>query len=354
MTPRLLAIRLDSVGDMVLTGPAVRAMAATGTVDVLAGPAGAAAARLLPGVGEVLTWECPWIVGRPGAVDADDVAAVVAMLADRSYDAAVVFTSFHQSPLPTALLLRLAGVAWVGAYSEEYPGSLLDLRLPPPGDVPEAERALGLARAAGHELPDGDDGLLRLDVAADVGRSVLEGLIPAWEDYVVVHPGASVAARAWSPHRWVETVGALTDRGRRVVVTGSAGERALCDVVAAPGGVNLAGRTDLHELASVIAGATAVVVANTGPAHVAAAVGAPVVSLYAPTVPAARWAPYGTAVVLLGDQDAPCRGSRARECPVPGHPCLDGVTAYDVVQALARLDTTRLGPTPRTPMEVRP
>ena len=68
-------------------------------------------------------------------------------------------------------------------------------------------------------------------------------------------------------------------------------------------------------------------VGNTGPAHLAAAVGTPVVSLFAPVVPAARWAPYGVPSVLLGDQDAPCRGTRATDCPVPGHPCLASVTA---------------------------
>jgi ADP-heptose:LPS heptosyltransferase len=80
------------------------------------------------------------------------------------------------------------------------------------------------------------------------------------------------------------------------------------------------------------------VVANTGPAHLAAAVGTPVVSLFAPTVPAARWAPYGVPLQLLGDQDAPCRGSRATSCPVPGHPCLTRVSADDVVRALHGLE----------------
>jgi hypothetical protein len=54
-------------------------------------------------------------------------------------------------------------------------------------------------------------------------------------------------------------------------------------------------------------------------------------------VPAARWAPYGVPTVLLGDQSAPCAGSRARECPVPGHPCLASVTAADVVAAVDKL-----------------
>jgi ADP-heptose:LPS heptosyltransferase len=90
-------------------------------------------------------------------------------------------------------------------------------------------------------------------------------------------------------------------------------------------------------MAALLDRAAAVVVGNTGPAHLAAAVGTPVVSLFAPVVPAARWAPYGVPTVLLGDQGAACRGTRARECPVPGHPCLASVSPDDVVAAVEKL-----------------
>jgi len=79
------------------------------------------------------------------------------------------------------------------------------------------------------------------------------------------------------------------------------------------------------------------VVGNTGPAHLAAAVGTPVVSLFAPVVPAARWRPWKVPHLLLGQQDAACAGSRARTCPIPGHPCLNEVTVERVVAAIERL-----------------
>jgi ADP-heptose:LPS heptosyltransferase len=122
-----------------------------------------------------------------------------------------------------------------------------------------------------------------------------------------------------------------------VLVTGGPGERALTAAVAGMRGVDLGGRTPLRELAAVLDGAAAVVVGNTGPAHLAAAVGTPVVSLFSPVVPAQRWAPYGVPSVLLGDQTAPCRDTRARECPVPGHPCLTSVSPADVVAAVEKL-----------------
>jgi ADP-heptose:LPS heptosyltransferase len=246
---------------------------------------------------------------------------------------AVVSTSFHQSPLPLALLLRTAGVPRISAISVDYPGSLLDVRhrvgLEEDTDLPEPERALSLARAAGFDLPAGDDG--RLAVRRPLPAVAHE------PGYVVLHPGASVPARAWPAHRCAEAVEALTDAGHRVLVTGGPGERALTAAVAGTRGVDLGGVLSLAELAAVLDGAAAVVVGNTGPAHLAAAVGTPVVSLFSPVVPAARWAPYGVPTVLLGDQDAPCRLTRARECPVPGHPCLTSVTAADVVAAVEKV-----------------
>jgi ADP-heptose:LPS heptosyltransferase len=336
----VLLARLDAAGDVLLQGPLVRAVAhAADRVVFLAGPAGAEAAELLPGVDEVWTWACPWIAPAPApAVDPADVAALTDRVAALAPDEALISTSFHQSPLPLALVLRTAGVPRISAISVDYPGSLLDVRHAVDDDLPEPERALSLARAAGFALPPGDDGRLAVrrplpPVAHDALLDVLAGGDP----YVVLHPGASVPARAWPPERCAAAVEALADAGHRVVVTGGPGERALTAAVAGSRGIDLGGATSLAGMAAVLDGAAAVVVGNTGPAHLAAAVGTPVVSLFSPVVPASRWAPYGVPTVLLGDQSAPCAGTRARECPVPGHPCLTSVTAADVVAAVEKV-----------------
>jgi ADP-heptose:LPS heptosyltransferase len=158
---------------------------------------------------------------------------------------------------------------------------------------------------------------------------------------VVVHPGASVEARACPPETVRQIVAALVAHGHRVIVTGGPEERDLAAFVASVGAQD-AGRTSMTELAGILAGASCAVVANTGPAHLAAAVGTPVVSLYAPTVPFGQWGPYRVPHVRLGDAEAPCRGTRATVCPVPGHPCLSGVAAADVLDAVARIRTTSL------------
>ena len=334
----VLVVRLDSEGDVLLMGPAIRAVAASASkVTLLCGERGFQSASLLPGVDEVVVHTACWIDPDPGPLDTGATLDLVRRLRDCRFDQGVIFTSFHQSPLPTALLLRMAAIPTLAAISVDYPGSLLDVRHPVPDDIHEVERALSLVSTLGYRLPSGDDGNLRIRRPA--GRSVPID----WASYVVVHPGTSVPARAWGPERHAKLVRMFASLGHRVVVTGSPSERQLTARVSGvmdsphPGILDLGGRTSWGELAEVLAGADVVVVGNTGPAHLAAAVGTPIVSLFAPTVPAARWRPWQVPHTLLGDQSIACAGCRATDCPIPGHPCLSSVTVEGVAAAAIRL-----------------
>ncbi|WP_329424809.1 glycosyltransferase family 9 protein [Streptosporangium sp. NBC_01495] len=403
MTGTVLVARMDRAGDVLLAGPAIRAVAAGAReVVLLIGPYGRAAAELLPGVSRVVEWRTPWIDAAAPPVTSPHVLRLLRVIRDVAPEQALILTSLHQSPLPLALLLRLAGTTRIAAISADYPGSLLDVRhvVDEDVDLPEPERMLGLAGAAGFELPEGDQGGLAVRrPLPDVGH------LTGAPGYVVLHPGVSLPARAWPEESWGRAVHDLVRSGRRVVVTGGQDERGLTARIASgagqhglspgplfaggwmgggpvrlrgwevdepaftegwvdgesaatggrgsdgpsaprggrPGGrggrsvVDLGGRTTFPELAAVLEGACAVVVADAGPAHLAAAVGTPVVSLFAPVVPAGRWAPYGVPTVILGDQQAPCRATRAGTCPVAGHPCLSSVSSARVVEAVDRL-----------------
>lgn len=330
---RVLVARLDNNGDVLLAGPAVRAVAHRAEVTLLCGPRGRSAAELLPGVAAIRVFEAPWIDPEPQPVRRREMDAMIDALGALELDEAIILTSFHQSPLPLALLLRMAGVPFIAATSPDYAGSLLDVRHRIEDEqLHEVERALSLVGAVGYHLPAKDSGALRINRRP----SVLSILRP----YVVVHPGASVPARAWDPDRNAALVDELIARGHRVVVTGGPDERDLTAAVAGPARdavIDLGGRTDLAGLAEVIAAADTVITGNTGPAHVAAAVGTPVVSLFAPTVAFERWGPYGVPVIVLGDQSIACGGCRARVCPVQGHPCLGTVRPVDVADAVERL-----------------
>src|SRR4051794_15550094 len=243
MTHALVA-RLDRLGDVLVCSPAVRAVAAScERVTVMTSPAGAEAARLLPGVDDVLVWDCPWIGAPPAPVDRDDVERMIDRLAAAAVDRALILTSFHQSALPTALLLRMAGVPVVAGVSTDYPGDLLSERLADPPEAAEPLRMLAVAEAAGYRLPDGDDRRLvvRLPAAPSAGTPE--------PPYVVVHPGVDAPARAYPRECWQAAVAELTATGRTLVVTGSRAESELAAAVTAaaerPGrAYDLCGATD--------------------------------------------------------------------------------------------------------------
>lgn len=328
---RVLCVRLDSMGDVLLAGPAVRAVAATASsVTMLVSSIGAAAARLLPDVDAVEVFDAPWTGFAPPDLDAAEIDELVDMLRRNRFDAAVIFTSFHQSALPMALLARMAGIEWVGAMSVDYPGSLLDLRCAETGDIAESERMMTLAQACGG-IPDARGSALSVAIpdAAD-GRA-------AGPHTVAVHPGASVPAREPSRSHTTAIVAALVTAGFDVVVTAAPDDAEVAARIAADAGARAHVTAALADLAALLARCAVVVSPNTGPAHLAAAVGTPVVSLFAPVVPAARWAPHGVPTVILGDQSAPCRNTRARTCPLAGHPCLNTIAPRAVVDAVTHL-----------------
>jgi ADP-heptose:LPS heptosyltransferase len=329
---RILVVRLDSVGDVLLTGPAVAAAAKCATVDVLCSSLGRPAAALLPGVDRTIVFDAPWILNPAPPLTADRMQALVDDLASRRYDAAAILTSSHQSALPTAMLLRLAGVPRLAAVSNDYPGALLDHRIPGDPDVHEVERSLAVMRAL--DLPTGVPAAhrLRVDVAPARPR----------DGRIVVHPGAAASSRTLPPSRWRDSVAELVRCGFEVIVTGTVSEASLCQLVAGPSGVEpvVLDPDDLRRLAEVLGTASVVVCGNTGPAHLAAAMGRPVVEVFSPTVPPNRWRPWGVPHVLLGELDIPCAGCRALRCPLPEQLCLAGISPTTVAEAVRSLVTT--------------
>jgi hypothetical protein len=137
---RMLVVRPDNLGDVVMCGPALRALrraAPDARLDLLTSPAGAAVAPLLPEVSGVLTASVSWQQLDPAAVPVGQDEDLVARIAGGGYDAAVILTSFSQSPWPAGYLCRLAGVPGC-----PYARQCLDV---PPARV--AAEALRLAAA---------------------------------------------------------------------------------------------------------------------------------------------------------------------------------------------------------------
>ena len=322
---RLLVVRCDNLGDVLMTGPALRALRAAApraTLDLLASPGGAAAAALLPEVDGLVVHSPAWQLAGP-AVDPDPAEqdALVARLAAEGYDAAVVLTSFSQSPWPAAGVLRAAGVPVRAGLSKEFGGTGLTHWVPsPPDDLHQVDRMLHLLARVG-VAPDGTD--LRVRVP--------EGAPRRGGDYAVVLPGASCSSRRWSPDRWAEVCRGLRAAGLHVVVTGPGTERDLVGGIAAASGAEpLAGALDLAGLAALLDGAAVALTGNSGGMHLADALRTPLVVLFAGTELEQQYAPRTTTAAVLR-RPTPCTPCRAFDCPY-AQQCLD-VDPAEVVSA---------------------
>jgi ADP-heptose:LPS heptosyltransferase len=325
----LLCVRLDSLGDVLMTTPAMRALRQTFgcRLTLLTSPAGAALDGLLPEAHEVLVWRAPWMKGTPAG---DDLAFLDKL---RGFDAAAIFTVYSQSALPAAYLCRLAGIPRRLAHSRENPYHLLTdwVPDPEPGSTVrhEVRRQLDLVAAVGGRT---DDERLSFRVPSLARERVAALELPS--PLVVVHPGASASSRRYPPESYARALELL---GCEVVFTGDAAERDLVEGVRAIMGVrsrSLAGQLSLAELGALIEAADLVICNNTGPAHIAAAVGTPVVDLYALTNP--QHTPWQVESRVLF-HDVPCRNCYKSVCPTGGHECLRGVPPERVAAAAREL-----------------
>ncbi|HEY2191410.1 MAG TPA: glycosyltransferase family 9 protein [Actinomycetospora sp.] len=331
---RILVVRPDNVGDVLMTVPALRALraAAPGArIELLASPAGAATAPLIGEIDDVVVASVSWqrLPGgaAPGQDRGDPDGELVAELAARGYDAAVVLTSFSQSPWPAAAICRRAGIPVRVGTSKEFGGDALTHWVPaPPDGGHQVVRALEVLGAVGVPAR-GTDLAVRVPDGADPQA-------PAGR-YVVVAPGASCPSRRWPPERFAAVGRGLAELGWTVVVTGTAKEAELVERAAAdvPGAHRLVGALDLAGLAALVAGADAVVVNNSGGAHLADAVGTPVVELFAGTEEVGQYAPR-TAPATVLTRPTSCTPCRQLTCPF-GQECLD-VPPAEVVDAVAR------------------
>lgn len=342
---RLLAVRLDNLGDVVMLGPALRALgraAPQARLDLLASPAGAAVAPLLPDVDDVVTTRAIWQDARHELpLDPGREWELISSVRARSYDAAVVFTSFAQSPWPAAYLLYLAGVPVRVGQSREFGGSVLSHSVVPPRvESHQVDRALHLLDAVGVPPAGRELSLTVPATARDAATTALRaaGVEPA-TPYALLAPGASCPSRRYPPERFAAVARGLADAGLPVAVVGSQREHALVAAVvadsASPAGVvGLAGAVDVPGLAALVEGAAVAVTNNSGGMHLADALGTPVVALFAGTELEEQFRPRTTRAVLLRVPTA-CAPCHALRCPY-GLECLD-ITVSKVVGTALRL-----------------
>ncbi|MDQ7978883.1 glycosyltransferase family 9 protein [Paraburkholderia sp. SARCC-3016] len=346
---RILCVRTDNLGDVLMTTPALHALrdALPGRhLTLLTSPAGCALAPLLPDVDDAICYDAPWAGhNRSRTVDSD--LAMRALLEKRGFDAAAIFTVYSQNPLGAATLCYFSGIGRRLARCRENPYALLTDWVPEhepeQGAQHEVLRQLSLVDAIGAHT---NDTQMRMSVT-DAGRTALDVAldargIDATQPYIVMHPGATAASRRYPAERFGSAAAQLIrETGMKVLVTGSAGEAALMQALRAsappearPFIHQLADALDLGAFAALIERARVLVSNNSGPVHIASALGTPVVDLYALTNP--QHAPWQTPHRVLF-HDVECRWCYRSVCPYGHHACLRGVETGDVVAATLEL-----------------
>ncbi len=343
---RLLVVRLDNLGDLLMTTPAIAALRAglpDAHITLLASPSGATLAPHLDLIDDLIVHDASWVANaRPAPVDAE--RALLNAVSRRCFDAAVIFTVCTQSALPAAMLLRLAGVPLRLAHCRENPYALLtdwlresDAELSSARH--EVRRQLDLVEAVGFPAVDEH---LRFTLHDSDMQRVADLLRHAGIDggrpLIVVHPGASAASRRYPAERFGMAARRIADAtGADLVFTGNDTESALIDEARAQlarPALSLAGALSLGELAALIARASVLVTNNSGPAHLAAAVATPVVDLYALTNP--QHTPWLVPARVL-NHDVPCRNCLKSVCPHGHHDCLRRVAPERVADAAIEL-----------------
>ncbi len=330
---RILVVRTDRLGDMVLCLPLIQEIA-----------------RQLPDAEiDVMCREytVPLVARHPDVschitIDYNSPASffgTVSRIYDNRYDAAIVVHPMLDDTLAVALAgIRLRIGNGYRGYSILYNRPVFFHRSE--SDRHELEYNLLFLKGLRLIVPEAPPVPIIPALPEDIEAA--RALLPAdyfERGYVVLHPGSGGSSLNWPLTNYGELAKRISeDAGYRIVATGGPGEiDAAQQVAEVSGGISLAGRTGFSALAGILAGASLFVSGNTGPMHVAAALGTPCLAFFSPlrSGSATRWGPRGAPSIVLMPPDLECDRCTGAKCD--HYNCMEGITverAFDDVKSL--------------------
>jgi ADP-heptose:LPS heptosyltransferase len=346
--PHILVMRLDNIGDVIMTSPALRAIRENLPdchLTLMASPGGAQAVELLPWVDGVLPWRVLW--QDLGKLDFDPGREweLVRKLQERKFDAAIIFTSFSQSPHPAGLLCYLAGIPVRIGESKESGNGVLTLEVSSaPDEIHQVERNLRLIEKAGFEV---NNRSLCIQIPEIAHKEAISFLLESdyWKtqnylyssccvdpSYLLLNPWTSCQSRNYDSQRFAFAARQLAEATHMpVVVTGVEKDRlkspSLLEILG-DRGIDLIGKTTLTQLAALIAKAKLVLTNNTSTMHIADATRTPTVVMFAGTELESQWKPRNGTSRLLR-RPTSCSPCYAFSCPYHLE-CLD-IPSQEVV-----------------------
>jgi ADP-heptose:LPS heptosyltransferase len=325
LAERTVVLRLDQLGDIVQSLPFFDALHETWPgrrVDVLTTPQGREVLDGHPAVAEILVWACPWF-GPARPFDLPEWRSQVARLRSKGYQAAVDL----RGDLRTILTLWWSGIPTRIGYGTTGGGFLLTHELPWQPELHAVDKSLELAARLGARVVGRVPRLRGRKGTFPRGREVL----------LAVHPDSGTEAKRWSEESFVAALRLLL-RERldfRIVLVGldrARGER-IRAALDSDQVLDFMGKTDLPALIDLLASADGLLTNDSGPAHLAAALGKPVWILWSGTAPSEVWKPRG-GIPRLFETWVPCSPCSLRDCPVAGHPCLSRLEPEEVARGI--------------------
>ncbi|MBN1596619.1 glycosyltransferase family 9 protein [candidate division FCPU426 bacterium] len=334
----ILAVRLTSLGDIVLTQPVLEQIARQGHhVDLMVHPDYAALGRMLPGVQEVVTSLSDLKPVYDIVLDLHGTWRARRLLRKVRYRRIV---HYHKRALARRLLVRRGGKPrfWNAVSGLSEKEQVTDW-------YAQAAVRAGFAKATGWP---------RVELSEWAQAAALQTLHKAGcknsGRFAVLAPGATWPTKQWPQEYFAQLALGLEQKfGYVPVLVGVLEERPLCEAVAkAAGGrtISLAGMTNIQTLAAVLSRAEITVANDSGPLHLALAAGCRAVALFGPTVPQFGFAPvqHPQAMVLEKKLSCrPCAVHGGKKCPLQHHACLRTLMPQEVQSALKAF----LGSTPK-------
>lgn len=339
---RILCLRLERIGDLLMTLPALaelRAIASDATIDLVVGSWNREIAQAIPGIDRIETADAAWLArsAAGGAISPLGLIAHAAAWRSRQYDLAINF----EPDIRSNLALAFAGAKRTAGFRSAGGGALLDVALDYDARTHTADNAVRLVHAVLGGSHEPAKPTLRIPDAAraDAARR-LARLGPGLKAGIHVSGGREI--KQWPEARFRDVaVHLVREREAGIVLTGAPGDRAQIDIVrsALPPDrvVDLSEGVDLLSVAAVVQQLNLFVTGDTGPMHLAHAVGTPVVAVFGPSDPR-RYAPRGVrdVVVRIDLPCSPCNRIRLPPARCAGHTpdCLAGIATAQVLAAI--------------------
>jgi ADP-heptose:LPS heptosyltransferase len=345
---RILVIRLDNIGDVLMLSPAIRALRqkySTASITLMASPAGSKAALLLPGIDKVIPWRAVWqdISGKfSGTIDQE--FDFINFLRSYGFDGVFIFTSFSQSPYPPAYACYLADIKIRAGQSKEFGGNLLTHWIKPqPDSTYQVDRNLFLLSSLGIPVLDNHIQLFISESDSEKANQILINAgVEKNEPFILAAPGASASARRYPINRLVDTIADLIkETGKKVVIIGTDRENYLIEPFVTLARqdkkfIPLIGQTSIPEFAAIIRRASLVLSNNSASIHIAEAFHRPMVIFYSGSDYLSQWAPRYTSARILS-KPVNCSPCYQFQCPY-NLECLDISAREAVSQILLFLD----------------